>query len=259
MKNDDKKRQAKRNAINHTELMQNLYSNEIYDSIHNSSIYYPPLTTTTNNIYPETIIKLVDQDTVSALFANINSEKRIAVLNFASYKRPGGRFLEGSTAQEEMLCHESTLYNVLSTFNDSYYAKNKRNLNKGLYIDTSIYSRDILFIRKNKIIKADVITCAAPNLGPGIKYNTITTQEAINAMDSRIRHILKVAVVNNVNTLILGAFGCGVFRNDPNTTAQIFSKYLNGEFKNCFEKVIFAIPNGSNKYNYRVFSRYFSI
>ena len=52
----------------------------------------------------------------------------IGILNFASYKNPGGMFLRGSTAQEEALCHESTLYNVLIKFNDTYYKSNRENI-----------------------------------------------------------------------------------------------------------------------------------
>ena len=41
-------------------------------------------------------------------------KESICALNFASYKNPGGKFMDGSSAQEECLCHESILYEVLS-------------------------------------------------------------------------------------------------------------------------------------------------
>lgn len=59
-------------------------------------------------------------------------EGKTCVLNFASFKNPGGGFLKGTVAQEEYLCQNSTLYNVLSRFT-SYYEKNRLSTNDALY------------------------------------------------------------------------------------------------------------------------------
>lgn len=82
---------------------------------------------------------LKDQDSVSCLFGLIDRSKT-AILNYASYKHPGGYFLGGSSAQEEALCHESNLYPILLAFDDTYYAWNRQRLNRALYLDRAIYS-----------------------------------------------------------------------------------------------------------------------
>lgn len=76
---------------------------------------------------------LTDMDSVSCLF-NLSDNGRTAILNYASYKSPGGFFLEGSPAQEEALCHESNLYPILLAFDGTYYAWNRQRLNKALYL-----------------------------------------------------------------------------------------------------------------------------
>ena len=60
---------------------------------------------------------IVAEDSVEAIMNY--SQGKTAVLNFASYKEPGGGFMAGSQAQEESFCHESFLYNVLRQF--QYY------------------------------------------------------------------------------------------------------------------------------------------
>lgn len=89
-------------------------------------------------------VSVVDLDTVSAIFRYKRKEKRTAILNFASYKNAGGMFLQGSSAQEESLCHASFLYNVLSEFKD-YYAWNDKHKNRALYENRALYSPDVVF------------------------------------------------------------------------------------------------------------------
>ena len=179
--------------------------------------------------------------------------EKIAALNFASYKHPGGGFMKGSSAQEESICHESNLYNVISQFGDSFYAENNEDKNKALYRDKGLYSPDIVFERGNRQALCDVITCASPNKKVAQKYCYVSDSQNYKALESRIKFVLDIAEDNNVDTLILGAYGCGVFGQDPIEVANLFKQELRGR---SFKKVVFAIPKGRNG-NYDAFRRVF--
>ncbi len=201
-------------------------------------------------------------DTVSALFkykAEINRDnykfsKKCCILNFASFTQPGGNFIGGSMAQEEALCSESILYNVLRNFKFAFYNANLNHKNNCMYENRMLYSPDILFSRfydnKENIITTDVITCAAPNKSAAQRNYKVTNGENTKFLKSRIAFVLNVAAAKNADTLILGAYGCGVFGQDPYEVARIFRSYLTGEYK-YFSKVIFAVPD----WKYEIFNK----
>lgn len=231
-------------AQQHTVQMENKYINDIMYSCQNTITYSEWSLFYANYFAKDTKIIVDDCDSIEAI--RKHSLGKTAVLNFASYKNPGGRFLDGSMAQEECLCHSSFLYNVLSRFED-YYSWNNMNKNKGLYTNRALYSPKILFLDPfNNPFFCDVITCAAPNKSIGIKYKTITQQENSTVLLSRIKFVLDIAIDREVDTLILGAFGCGVFKQDPYEVASIFKKYLEMNHYKAFDKVVFAIPRGNN-------------
>ena len=240
-------------AIAHTEEMNNKYSNEIKYSVDNT-ICYDGFNESTEHI-PATNILVADTDSVSAI--KVFNTGRTAVLNFASYKNPGGMFINGSKAQEECLCASSFLYNVLLGFDDSYYEYNRKNLNRGLYKDRALYSPDVYFFIDDTIKKADVITCAAPNAGTFLRYNPGGENKQLNynTLYSRIRFVLNIAEVNRVDNLILGAYGCGVFGQDPKVVANIFKELLQIYY---FNNVVFAIPAGFHSDNYEAFKSVFT-
>lgn len=199
------------------------------------------------------IVEVVKKETVEALYDLSSDDGKIAVLNFASYKSPGGMFMEGSIAQEEALCHESDLYNILSSDRlvNMFYKENRRQLNRGLYNSNLLYVPDVVFMHQKERRLADVITAAAPNKGTAQKYQHVSDEECDLTMRRRIQHILLAAIDEGVDTIILGAFGCGVFRNDPGTVAHIFKEELVG----CpFRKVVMAVPGEK----YQVFKIVFS-
>lgn len=196
-------------------------------------------------------IRIIPVDSVTCLFEgleyNANPERKVAILNFASFKNPGGMFLNGSPAQEESLCHQSLLYPILKDFTQDYYEEHKKHLNKALYTtdilylpDVHFYDQTILSVKERDgkyIVKrklndrvkiADVITCAAPNAGTYFKFygKPEDTGKVEEELDFRIRAILNIARRNGVQDLILGAYGCGVFKCDPEMVAKIFFKYL---------------------------------
>lgn len=243
------KEQMADRAVEWTEWMQSKYPLSIKDCINNTEIFTNtiPKYDIRDKLNNEIVIE--DADTVSSIFTHQNDGK-IAALNFASYKNAGGCFLGGSTAQEECLCHASYLYNVLKECN-SYYKYNNKHKNNALYTNRALYSPKIRFFKGNSITTCDIITCAAPNYYAAKKYLNIDTNLNSKALKQRIKFVLDIAEYKNVDTLILGAFGCGVFGQDPREVATIFNEELK---THNFNKIIFAIPSGHND-NYYWFNK----
>ena len=229
----------------HTERMSSVYADKIQNTIDASLIYGPVPIKAKRKFDDKRLmnIQVFATDSVSASQMLCSDNSTTAVLNFASYKNPGGKFLNGSRAQEECLCHESYLYNVLKQF-QGYYDWNQSNLNKGLYLNRGIYSPKVLFRDEFEV---DVITCAAPNFGVASKYQNVSKEENREVLKSRIYFILDMATVNKVDNVVLGAFGCGVFKQDPYIVAEVFKECLNDY--NCFKNIIFAIPEGHDEQN----------
>ena len=186
--------------------------------------------------------------------------KKIAVLNFASASNPGGGVTHGSSAQEESLCRCSTLYPTLTQgfLWDRYYLTN-RALGDVLHTDACIYSPDIVICKTDSDYpermeqkdwcSVDVITCAAPNLRnePANLYNPengeavcILPADLQRIHEQRGRQILAVAAENGADILVLGAFGCGAFMNDPKVVAKAYRNVLD-EYRKHFVLVEFAI------------------
>ena len=226
----------------------------------------------------QAIIKVTNRDTFTAAkeYANIinsTNEGFVGVLNFASSTNPGGGVTKGSTAQEECLCRCSNLY--LTLYQEKcireYYNVNKKYMSN-LGSDAIIYSRNI-YVFKDKNYNmlpvkdrfyVDVLTCAAPNLreNPRNQYNTdaseekltLTDEELYNIHVKRARNILNVAIKNEDDYLILGAFGCGAFRNNPGIVAKAYKDVLQ-DYMYCFKVIDFAIIDGKYSNNYEIFKR----
>ena len=224
------------------------------------------------------IIKVTNRDTFTAAkeYANIinsTNEGFVGVLNFASSTNPGGGVTKGSTAQEECLCRCSNLY--LTLYQEKcireYYNINKKYMSN-LGSDAIIYSRNV-YVFKDKDYNmlpvkdrfyVDVLTCAAPNLreNPRNQYNTdaskekltLTDEELYNIHVKRARNILNVAIKNEDDYLILGAFGCGAFRNNPEIVAKAYKDVLQ-DYMYCFKVIDFAIIDGKYSNNYEIFKR----
>ncbi len=256
---NDKEGRAKL-AQTHTEQMAALFKEPIADSIKATKIYSNQvIVSPETNLCYKTQLIVEDIDSVSAVLKYGDTYPRTAVLNFASHKNPGGMFMNGSKAQEECLCHESFLYNVISV-QKQYYEENNKTKNRSLYINRALYSPGVYFERDDYRVEADVITCAAPNFSAAEKYCNVTKQENSKVLFERIAFVLGIAKKEQVDVLILGAYGCGVFGQDPYEVAKIFKFLLTSEkspFLNVFPKVVFAIPKGSNQ-NLDAFQKIFS-
>ena len=188
----------------------------------------------------ETLV--VNTDTVTAIQECVDTIP--AVLNFASAKHPGGGYINGRTAQEECLCRASTLYYVLDTQKGFYDHHNA--MSDQMYSNLMIYSSNIMFFRDKHGTRvnpftADVITAAAPNNSNG----ELKQSDVYHVVRSRVSKILDITTKHGRKTLILGAWGCGVFKNDPVVIANAFKDSIN-EFNRPIDTILFAIPGGDN-------------
>lgn len=175
------------------------------------------------------------------------TDENVAVLNFASAKNPGGGFLGGSLAQEESLAVASGLYPCLVQFDD-FYGAHRADPRKGFYSHACIFSPQVPFFRDNdgalldRVVTASVITCAAVNAGivPPDQRDQVAP-----VMRTRVDQVLHVAAMHRSETLILGAWGCGVFKQDPLVVASLFSAGLcpGSLARRAFKRVIFAITD----------------
>jgi len=167
---------------------------------------------------------------------------RPMALNFANGIHPGGGFLNGARAQEEFLCRSSALFRTL--VDDPMYETHRI---RPVPDSTSwvIYSPDVPVFRtdgRNNIAEPwtlSFFTCAAP-------VATRIGQPASRLLLSeRIDRILGLAAALRYETLILGAWGCGAFGNDPITTAIDFRDALAEKYDGRFSKVVFAVTDWS--------------
>lgn len=183
----------------------------------------------------------------------------VAILNFADFIKPGGRYLTGGTGEEESLCHNSTLYPVLK-IQRNYYRNNSSFANDGLYFDTALYSPCIKFGK----MYCNVLSCSAPNYKQwssspkNAKVATYMVQyENNNFLKQRIDFILGCMRFFEQRTLLLGAFGCGSSGQSPTLVASYFHELLETKYKGAFERVIFVIPDEQNG-NHQAFKYIFS-
>ena len=183
----------------------------------------------------------------------------MCILNFASSRQAGGGFVTGAMAQEEALCHASNLYHCLDE-NEPFYEYNRENIDRCQYTDGVIYTKGVVFFCNRRVNVSpqmvDVVTCAAPNWSAS-RSKGVTLDENNATMSRRLEQIIKVAIVNDVKALVLGAFGCGVFGNDVHYVAgELFRLLVEQKYGDYFEKIIFAM-NSENDKNVVAFKRFF--
>jgi uncharacterized protein (TIGR02452 family) len=214
---------------------------------------------------PPPRIEVTDETTAMAarrLF-EVEREPRVVALNFASAKHPGGGFLGGAKAQEEDLARCSALYACLITQRE-YYDANRAH-GSMLYTDHIIYSPDVPFFRDEHLdfleapFLASIITAPAPNAGEAARNGRREAGGVRATLHARAGKVLAVAAAHEHRCLVLGAWGCGVFRNDPREVAAAFAHWLQHDsFRGAFDRVVFAVyDRGKGQPNLRAFQERF--
>ncbi|MGW2523903.1 TIGR02452 family protein [Streptomyces sp. NPDC001617] len=171
----------------------------------------------------------------------------VAVLNFASARNPGGGFLNGAQAQEEALCRSSALYRCLLGAPEFY--DHHRTHRDPFYTDRVIHSPAVPVFRDDRgrlldePFTAGFLTAAAPNAGVIRRTTPERTADIPGALAARAERVLETAAAHGYRRLVLGAWGCGVFQNDPAQVANTFRALLgpDGRFARAFDHVAFGI------------------
>jgi uncharacterized protein (TIGR02452 family) len=166
-----------------------------------------------------------------------------AALVFASARNPGGGFLRGAKAQEEDIARASALHACLVTVAD-FYAHHRADADLR-YSDRVIYSPAVPVFRSDDGGLLDAayplsfITAAAPNLRAILDNRPELADTVPEAVRVRAERVLRVAAAHGHRRLVLGAWGCGVFGNDPAVVARGFADALRAV--DAFDAVTFAV------------------
>lgn len=222
-------------SINRKETEKSVLSTKIYD-----------------NCFPSIALPSVEFEKTNICFCHdveeglgyFKKDGNFAVLDCASFKNPGGGFLNGAMGQEESLCAITNLYNILSSFRirKLYYDSHQKS--SPFYSDRMMYVPDVLY----KCIGGDysdkrrcnVIVAAAPNLSV---WNNRKVSMINRTIFNRVEKILDIAMFHQNKSLLLGAIGCGVFKNPSTIVAEAFFINLYVKFAGRFDKIYFAITD----------------
>jgi uncharacterized protein (TIGR02452 family) len=181
-----------------------------------------------------------------------------ACLVFASAKSPGGGFLNGAQAQEESIARSSALYPCQRAAGEFYdFHRRQDDLR---YSDRVIYSPGVPVFRADDGALLDepytvpFLTAAAPNLGAILASQPTAAAGVPGVLAARAERILAVATAHGHRKLVLGAWGCGVFKNDPDVVAAVFAAQL-ARFRGCFDHVVFAVLGHQHGATHAAFAR----
>ncbi len=199
--------------------------------------------------YATTRFELRNETTLEGALRVVRSGEfsNVAALNFASARNPGGGFLGGAQAQEESIARSSALYASLRACFAFY--EYHRGMQSLLYTDRMIYTPQCPVFRTdngallNEPYCLSIITSPAPNAGALQRNQPQDVAKIPGVFRERTAKLLALAVEQHCDALLLGAWGCGVFKNSPAVVASTFRELLapGGAFHGRFSFVLFSV------------------
>lgn len=233
--------QRKEQAEKHSALMKGAFASEtaatveaaiIYEEGEGRSLELPDAPSETT----ETLVTTAFAPAALYRFG----EGRSAVVDPASFTRPGGAYLDGAFGPEQILCSDSNLYEILCGIKGEFHDGNRDYRRGGLFTDRSAYLPDVVFSRGGTVRKADVIAIAEPMRARALENHRPET-ECDNEIARRIETILCVAAANGCETLIVNAFGCGRLGYPVQQVVSLFDEWINAH-PGALNRVVFAVP-----------------
>ena len=241
-------------------------ANQVATSISNATLYNPDQLTglfdrVELNKNNETKIIVTNESTLNAAKTWVQVVEKLGVLNFASAKNPGGGFMNGAQSQEESIARSSSLYPSIDQFQEMY--KHNRAYKTYLYSDYMIYSPDVVVFKNDdgdlleNPYLVDIVTSPAVNIGAILSNKPKEMKRVEEVMLQRIDKMLGLFAEKGCENLILGAWGCGVFRNKPEDIANYFKQFLkqDGKYEGVFDTIVFAVLDRNDRGVYRAFKK----
>lgn len=211
----------------------------------------------------ETALAVANETSLAAARRLVDAGHDVLVLNFASAKNAGGGFLGGAEAQEEFLARSSGLYACIRGHEMYRFHRGRKD---NAYTDYMLYSPGVPVLRNDDGAWLDapyrvaMLTAPAVNAGAVLRVQPERHDELVELMRARCRKVLAVAAAEGHDALVLGAWGCGVFRNPPGVVARLFGDWLRGEFAGVFRAVSFAVLDRSKERRFvQPFEREFGV
>ena len=223
----------------------------------------------------ETEVYAVNDDCLAYARKLVEKEEDVCVLNMANRRNPGGGVLNGAGAQEEYLFRCSDYYRSLYQYIDYSGMYGIMHANNSYPLDRNfggIFSPSVTVFRGleeegypllrqpwqvNMIAVPAISNPRCISLDGKIRL----APDLINGAKNKMRTILRIAAVNGQKTLVLGALGCGAFRNPPQHTAELFKEVISEpEFANVFRRICFVIKedhNSRGEGNFKPFAEVF--
>ena len=196
-------------------------------------------------------VEVTGETTIQAM-QRLAQEGTVCGLNFASARKPGGGWLNGAMAQEESLARSSGLYHCLDKPEVAEYYRANRKA-EVFYTDHMIYSYAVPFFKDDdgnlleEPFRASIITAPAPNAAEILKdpFADETSRDILYViLRRRAAMIRAIARDMKERRLVLGAWGCGVFGNDPRDVAKIFHEFVDRS-PGLFDRIVFAVYDTS--------------
>jgi uncharacterized protein (TIGR02452 family) len=199
----------------------------------------------------DTQLRLWNTDSVTAAQDLAGGGFTTAILNMATPKKPGGGVRKGALAQEECLFRSS---NLIHTLREDFYPLGEQ---EGIYTSDALFIKDVNHQLYPTPFYADVITVPAVNLNPQVDIPPPTDLHRTPVEKAHLA--LGLAAMHQVDALVLGAWGCGVFKNDPELMAKMLLALVLGPYEGVFQEVVFAIIDDENSVgsNYQIFKQVF--
>lgn len=206
------------------------------------------------------VVHVVDGDATSVIVEHGRGRARfcdMAVLDCASFTHPAGGYERGFWGQEEALCADSYLCNILKRQADWYAENRRRNINCNLYRNRALLVPHVRFAREKVHAYADVIVAAAPHARRARDEYKVDADVLARAMRERIRFVLSIADELGHDKLVLGAFGCDSNGWDAGEVAEMLREEL-AAGSHAAHEVYLAIPRTRHQETYERFEHAFA-
>ena len=176
-----------------------------------------------------------------------NTKNKMLVLNLASDKRFGGGVRTGAMAQEEEL------------FRKTDYGNHSGQELYPLATHEFVFTPCVHVVKDGNYKHLDVKDMipfdgfAIAGIRNPSLINGRLNKEDYHLTKQKIETIFTFAIHNANTNLVLGALGCGVFRNPPEDIVEIYNDCLE-KYDGHFENIVFSVL-GTNNNNYTTFNK----